>query len=437
MATQLKIKKETISSKFAELILSKNRYIVAFGGRGSGKTRHFYMKYIYESFESKHFALLYVNKEFRNIRDQQFLGFKNTIKDLGLQEYFKFYEGDYRIQNLISGNWFIPKGMDNAEKTKGIEEVTNIWIDEVNKCTVEDVTTLDKLLRTPKAEYLQLAVSFNPVSDKHWLKSYFFDESGYLASQRFKDILIHNSTFKDNEFIDQKAYEETLIIGSNGDPAKLECDLYGRWGNIKKDNLFIFNYRQERHHDLTIQDNRNEFIWLSFDFNINPMTCLVFQKDSWFRWIHCLKEYRLENSDLYEFCALIKKDYPPHRILVAGDAAGFNRDVRSRGLKSCYQIIREELGLAASQIKVTPKSKKSNVKGVDYVIDKRNNANAILARHPNFKIANCPYLIEDIESTQANEQNKMKKDDDSKSHFLDAFCDFLHQTCYKWSNFVK
>jgi len=432
----LKIDSKTISSHFKDIILSKNRYVIAFGGRGAGKTRHLYTKYIYESFESKHFALLYVNKEFRNIRDQQYLGFKNTIKDLGLQDYFKFYDGDYRIQNTLSKNWFIPKGMDNPEKTKGIEEVTNIWIDEVNKCTLEDVTTLDKLLRTPKAEYLQMAVSFNPVSDKHWLRNYYFDDTGYNAKAQFKDILINHSTYEHNEFIDREAYKETLIINSNGDPSRLECDLYGRWGNIKKDGLFIYNYNQSRHLDPNIKINPNEFIWLSFDFNTDPMTCLVFQKDIHYRWIHCIKEYRLSDSDTHAMCdVLIKDGYWKHKVLVTGDSSGWAGSTKSIGHKSDYDIIIEKLQLNRSQVKI-PRNIKQLNKGT-YVQEKRNISNALLARHPNFKIGNCPFLIEDFESVLATIEGKMDKKTKSQGHLLDAFCDFLFSTCKDWSKFLR
>ena len=434
MAKNFIISKNLISSHFKELILSIERYVVSFGGRGGGKTKHLYLKFIAESFKTKHFCLLYVNKEFRNIRDQQYLGFKNTIKELGLQDAFKFYDGDYRIQNVVTGNWFIPKGMDNAEKTKGIEDVTSIWIDEANKCTLEDITTLDKLLRTPKADKFQLIVSFNPVSEKHWLRKYFFSESDpYKAKENFKSILIHHSTYLDNDFIDKEAYRETLLNSSNGDPARLECDLYGRWGNIRKDNLFIFNYKAERHLDLNIKENPNEFIWLSFDFNINPMTCLVFQTDLWNRFIYCIREYRINDSDVYQLCERIKVDYKEsRRLLVTGDSSGWARHVSNRGHKNNFQIISEELNIPISNIK-TPRGKPSN-----YIADKRSNANAILSRHPNFKIGNCPYLIEDIENVQAGDDNKMLKSSDaSKSHLLDCFTDFLFAHCKDWHKTVK
>jgi phage terminase large subunit len=429
------IKKELISKHFENVILSKDRYLVAFGGRGSGKTKHLYLKYIFESFQTNHFTLLYVNKEFTNIRDQQYLGFKNTIRDLGMSDCFKFYDGDYRIQNLITKNWFIPKGMDNAEKTKGIEDITNIWIDEANKCTLEDITTLDKLLRTPKAQYFQLAVSFNPVSEKHWLRNYFFDNSGYNAKENFKSILINHSNYSNNDFIDKEAYKDTIINGSNGDPSRLECDLYGRWGNIRPDNLFIYALNRERNVTKEIPFREDVRQYISIDFNANPMTAIVAQvgycRNLKTDYIEIIEEIVLreksksEGVGVYEMCDYIKNRYDVEWCDFVGDASGWNRNVNSRGAKSSWEIINEELNLSKNQNK-TPKGKKGII-GKGYVSDKRNITNYLLQRYPRFKIAsNCVHLLDDIESVQSTEDGHMAKEKDkNKSHLLDCLCDLL------------
>jgi hypothetical protein len=64
--------------------------------------------------------------------------------------------------------------MDNAENTKGLSDPTIIWWDEINKGSQEDFTTLNALLRTPLNNKLQFIISFNPVSEKSWVKGIFF-----------------------------------------------------------------------------------------------------------------------------------------------------------------------------------------------------------------------------------------------------------------------
>lgn len=152
---KITLTKDAYSSKFEDVIYSHDRYIIAFGGRGSSKTDSFYLKYLLELLQPYYFKLAYINKEKLNIRDQQYAGFKRVAKRIGVYHLLKFYDGDYRIVNEANGNALIPKGMDDPEKTKGMDEITAIWWDEINKGTLEDFLTLNSLLRSPQAKYLQ------------------------------------------------------------------------------------------------------------------------------------------------------------------------------------------------------------------------------------------------------------------------------------------
>lgn len=70
------LKPTKYSSHFKELLLSDKRYIIAFGSRGSGKTHHIILKLLLLSFRSEYNHILYVNKEFRHIKIQQYAEFK-------------------------------------------------------------------------------------------------------------------------------------------------------------------------------------------------------------------------------------------------------------------------------------------------------------------------------------------------------------------------
>lgn len=388
----------------------------------SGKSDHAWIKLILDSFELKYFRCLYVNKEFSGIRDQQFSALKKIIYRMNLQDYFKFYAGDYRVQNLATGNWFIPKGMDDPEKTKGIDDITHIFWDEINKGTKEDFTTLNKLLRTPLADYLQFIFCFNPVSDKHWLREFFFDENDwYVQNPKIKDILINHSTYKDNEFINQEAYYQTLITDLY-DESQINCDVYGLWGNPKTINPFITTFVKDKHiakEPLTIKPNLITVI--SIDFNVSPMTCIVCQYDPYFREINILEEFRQLDSDVYKLCDWIKKNYDTRYIKFTGDSSGNNRHAYSRDSLSGFQIIAKELLLnRQTQFKI-PKKK------AGYVKDKRLIANAIFSKK-NVKInKNCAFLIEDLETVTVTPEGQMNKTKDTTlTHLLDCLCDFFY-----------
>ena len=418
---QINLKRSAYSEKFKDLFSCKKRIVCLFGGRGSGKTDHAITKLILDSFELKYFKCLYINKEFANIRDQQYSAIKKIITRMGLQDYFKFYNGDYRIVNILNGNSFIPKGLDDPEKTKGIDDVSHIFWDEINKGTKEDFTTLNKLLRTPLAEYLQFIFCFNPVSDKHWLRSFFFDDKDwYKLKDTFKNAYLNHSTYKDNEFLNKEEYLDTLMT-DNYDESSINCDVYGLWGNPKIGSPFINTFNFDKHISKEpLQLDQRLQTWVSVDFNVEPMTALVCQIDLHKRKIRVIDEFRELNSDIYKLCDWIKNNYDTRFMFVTGDSSGNNRHAYSRNGQSGFQIIKNELMLNYTQLKVL------KGKPAGYVQNKRMIGNAVFAKHSDFLLSNVPFLVDDIESISVSEDGKMAKNKDStKSHLLDCLLDFL------------
>lgn len=353
----IKLSESAYSKKFKNLIYSHDRYIIAYGGRGSGKTESLYIKYLLELFQPYYFRLAYINKEFRNIRDSQYAGFKRVAKSVGLFHKLKFFDGDYRIVNPQNGNSLIPKGMDDPEKTKGLDEVTAIWWDEISKSNkVEDFTTLNALLRTPKAKYLQFAISFNPVSQDHWLRKYFFkEENAHELKEIFKpETYLNHSTYLDNEFIDQKAYEKTLIQNSNENPNAYLVNILGDWGIITNQNPFFYAFNYKKHFinkEYEISPLYN--LDISFDFNFEPCTCVVGQSIPHLRQYNIIRSHYASannhKSSLEILCDEIKKTYLPltniARIRITGDAAGKQRSADTAANVNKYTQILKYLGI--------------------------------------------------------------------------------------------
>ena len=360
---EIDIKRTAYSSHFRDFLISDKRYQILFGSRGSGKTHHIVLKLLIESFKSEYNHILYINKEFRHIRTQQFAEFKKVAKQYGLHQYFTFYEGDYRIVNNITGTKFTPVGMDDAEKTKGISDPTIIWWDEVTKGQEEDFLTLNALLRTPLNTVHQFIISFNPVSEKHWIRSYFFAEhDAYILNERFKDnTYLNHSTFQNNEFIDREAYEATLTQNAYGNVNRMLVDIKGMWGVEQNNNPFFYSYSHDKHFRTDYEINKDNYLDISFDFNKEPCTAVVGQ--------HKFKEHTfckfdvilgtpktlVNKSPLEAVCYLIKQKYidsgmfSPLRIRVTGDPAGKQGGADLRDLHSFYTTIKKELGINSSQ----------------------------------------------------------------------------------------
>ncbi len=358
MIDEIELKATAYSKHFLPLLASQHRYIIAFGGRGAGKTEHFYMKYLLELFKPYYFRLAYVNKEFRHIRDNQYAGFKRVAKHIGIYDHLKFYDGDYRIENPDNGNSLIPRGMDDPEKTKGLDEVTAIWWDDITKSkSPSDFTTLNALLRTPKAKYLQFAISFNPVSKRHWARHFFFDEiDAFSLKKGFKEIgYLNHSTLYNNEFLKQQEYKDTLLLNSNNTQNSITVDINGEWGEQDLKNPFLYSFSSRHLSNLIVPIDEQSIVYLSFDFNISPCVCVIGQIiNGTYKIIKVIgAESRQNNSSLQNLCIIINQylgNLPKHLIRVTGDASGKHGSADRANSSSFFSTIREILVISDRQI---------------------------------------------------------------------------------------
>lgn len=440
------------SSKFYNVIHSHDRYIIAFGGRGSGKTDSFYLKYLLELFQPYYFRLCYVNKEKANIRDQQYAGFKRVAKRIGIYDKLKFFDGDYRIINPANGNSLIPKGMDDPEKTKGLDDITAIWWDEINKGTLEDFVTLNALLRSPQAEYLQFSISFNPVSERSWLRQYFFSkENAYELSEEFAyNTLLSHSTYLDNEFIDQDAYMETLIQNAKGNKNKLVVDIKGLWGVLDNKNPFFYALSQIHKTDDEYMPDTQQFIDLSFDFNANPCTLVVGQHDRKNKTFHVF-DYLTANQDtstgltpLEAVCTLFERIYirsgitSNYKLRITGDASGQSSNADRQKNQNYYTTIQRILKVhLKSQASIRNMNLPHEISG-----DICNHALRTLQSRILFHTNGSVYhLFQEMESAQADEKNTLntwKKE--AGGHGVDAVRYLFTDLWFKakdWFNFIN
>jgi hypothetical protein len=72
-------------------------------------------------------------------------------------------------------------------------------------------------LRTPLNNKLQFIISFNPVSEKSWLREFFFKkENAYEIKEDIESIYLNHSTYINNDFIDKETYLKTLQLNTHG-----------------------------------------------------------------------------------------------------------------------------------------------------------------------------------------------------------------------------
>lgn len=143
-------------------------------------------------------------------------------------------------------------------------------------------------------------------------------------------------------------------------------------------DAWAYCYNQEKHTGATVLDPRLE-VYLSFDFNRNPITCGVFQHEG--RRIRGIEQIKLRNSNIYELCDYIRAKYGKYTLLVTGDATGRGSTALVQDNINYYTVIKQKLDLSNNQLKlstVNPSLKENRVLvnsilyHLDVVLDKEN-----------------------------------------------------------------
>ena len=328
----------------------------------SGKTHHIILKLILLSFLQEYNHIIYVNKIFGDIRKNQFKDIIKVLKALELSKYFTINKTNYGFKNNLTGTEFTALGMDNAENTKGLSDPTIIWWDEINKGSQEDFTTLNALLRTPLNNKLQFIISFNPVSEKSWLREFFFKkENAYEIKEDIESIYLNHSTYINNDFIDKETYLKTLQLNTHGNGNRNLVDIKGLWGVEINNNPFFYALNKDAHF---VEDfytlKGDEIFYLSFDFNKDPCTLVIFavsnKSISIIDLIQANQFTIQDKTPIEAVCELFIRKYINSgltlnsKLKITGDASGRHGGANVKANNSFFTIIQDLLRVNKSQL---------------------------------------------------------------------------------------
>lgn len=229
----------------------KGRFLVLYGGSGSGKSYFAADKIIVRSMKEDKHNILCVRDTGKSVTKSQFPLLEGEIKRWGLTEHFAINRsmGNEKITFKPNGNQIIFSGLDNVEKLKSIYDISSIWIEEANEVSPEDFRELNRRLRgysgknkDGSKKYMQIMLSFNPVSELSWIKKRFFDDSSdtlvlygsdqvaaFAGDANDYGTFITHSTYRDNPFIDE-AYAKEMEDLRKYDEDEYNIYALGLWG---------------------------------------------------------------------------------------------------------------------------------------------------------------------------------------------------------------
>lgn len=295
------------------------------------------------------------------------------------------------------------------------------WFDgfEVNGFLLEEVQELQEktfkksILRAgrnvlPSSPPILVLLTGNP--SQNWSKGTFVDP--YKKGELKAPFIFIPASMDDNSKLPQE-YKEGL---SNLDYNTYQRYVLGNWDIIDVDKPFAYAFKRQIHVDKLAPATRTLPIDLSFDFNIDPITCLVGQHQR-NKYIRVLKEYRLSNSNIYELCKKVKADYPIEKYYyqVTGDATGRASNAMVKDNLNYYKIIMKEFRLKPEQMFVGNTNPS--------IINSRALTNSLLEKFPELIIdESCKYLIDDLEYCEVNNMGDIDKTKDKhRTHLLDCF----------------
>lgn len=366
-ATTINIPRRAFLPVYHHLLNSDADIDFLWGGRDSGKSAHIARQLIVDCLRLPYFRCVLVRKVFNTIKDSQWQMIKDIVTDWGLSHLFIFNSSPLEIK-CVNGNKFLCRGMDDPGRLKSISNPSHAWGEEMNQFDQEDFIVLMTSLRYNKGK-VKVWASFNPECDgdfeEFWLYKLFFSNNQFNFTSTWTLDLPASPRFPQGKRIEYK-YQSTHTTYNDNKYCRSERIIFleqlehidpyyylvftkGLWGNRKVTDPFCYSFSKEKHERST-QLRKDLEVCLSFDFNVNPITCGVYQhigNDIW-----SVEAIKLENSDIYKLCDYIIANYNGCLFLVTGDATGRNTTALVEDGINYYTVIKSKLRLGQAQLKV-------------------------------------------------------------------------------------
>ena len=228
----LKIKKnlpQIIGKGYATYWNYKGRYRVIKGGRGSKKSTTTALWIIYKMMQYPLANTLVIRRIFNTHKDSTYTQLKWASNVLGVSHLWKFSKSPLEATYIPTGQKILFRGLDDPMSITSITvehgHLCWCWFEEAFQVMNEDdFNKVDMSIRgeLPKGYFKQITLSFNPWSEKHWLKKRFFDVKD-------EDVLAITTNYTCNEFLgedDKKLFEKMKI----NNPRRYNIEGLGNWG---------------------------------------------------------------------------------------------------------------------------------------------------------------------------------------------------------------
>ena len=262
--------KDKIGRGYATFWNFKGRYRVCKGGRGSKKSTTTAMWIIYNMMKMPLANTLVVRQTFNTHLDSTWVQLKWATQQLGVAHLWTFSKSPLKATYNPTGQVILFRGLDDPMSitsiTVPIGYLCWCWFEEAYQVKSEDAfDKVDMSIRgeLPEGYFKQITLTFNPWSDKHWLKKRFFDEPND------EDKLAMTTNYLCNEWLGEDDIKLFNHIQTKF-PKRYKVEGLGDWGII--DGLVFDNWKIEEFDHTKIKGEL--LVGLDFGY-VNDPTALV------------------------------------------------------------------------------------------------------------------------------------------------------------------
>lgn len=233
---------DVVGKGYATFWHFKGRYRVVKGSRRSKKSKTMALWVIYNMMKYAGSNTLVVRKTYRTLKDSCFTELKWAIKRLKVEHLWQVKESPLEMTYTPTGQKIYFRGMDDPLKITSIAVEVGVlcwmWIEEAYEITKEDDfdTLAESMLGDcPDGLWKQITLTFNPWSDKTWIKSRFFDVND-------PDILAITTNYMCNEWLAPEDLKEFDRMKRNN-PRRYNVAGLGNWGVV--DGLVYERWKEQ------------------------------------------------------------------------------------------------------------------------------------------------------------------------------------------------
>jgi phage terminase large subunit len=235
-----------ISPNFHKAFYDNARFLIEYGGAGSGKSYFAAQKVIARTISSNRHRFVCTRKIGATLRHSVFALLKEVISTWELTRFFDINKTDMSFVYRPNGNEILLKGLDEVDKIKSIQGITDFWHEEATELVPYDLVQMNLRIRGIQDSYPQHILTFNPISKTHWIQKQLLKGiqpriGGYKHADRTikvhgkpKNITvtIHRTTYLNNPFLDE-GYETELMELKEKNLVHYMVYALGEWGVLE------------------------------------------------------------------------------------------------------------------------------------------------------------------------------------------------------------